>query len=327
MIGSYLPVIRVLSPYLAPSPGIECQDPLIVRKAEELTRGATNSFEKVKKIFEFINSHMHYADKEGDPANLGALSALKTGIGVCEDYSNLMTALLRAAGIPSRTVVGWMGDVDNELTVIDETGVKSPGHIWVEYYLPNYGWIPSDPTYIYLYNGVPQVDYRRLTGLSQLRYAEYSETEEPTAYYSYYGGKVEVQTEIKVFKDMDRPAVDSSADSPALYLESIPLLCDAAPLVEEGRALVPLRGVLSALGAQVDWDEREQKITIQRGGLTIILKIGDETALVDGRAIKLDVPARIVNNRTLVPLRFICETLGLEVNWNSETNVINLKIQ
>jgi len=327
LIGPYLPVIRALAPYLNPSPGIECQDPLIINKATELTRGETNPYEKARIIFNFINTHMRYAAKEGDSANRGALAALKTGVGVCEDYSDLFAALLRAAGIPCRTVTGWMGKVDTQVTVMDKTGVISPGHIWVEYYLPNYGWIGADPTYTYLNKGVSQVDYRRLTGLPELRYVEYSESEEPLASYSYYGGKIEVYPEIKVTRSLQEPPVDLSHEPVTLYLEGIPLIFDVEPLIVEGRTMVPLRGIFSVVGAKVDWDDKERMITISSAGRTIILKIGDSTAWVNGHAVTLDTCARIVGNRTVVPLRFIGETLGLVVDWDGKMKTINLKIQ
>ena len=180
LVGSYLPLLRTLNPYLTPSPGIESQDPLIIEKAEELTANETNPYYKAKKIFEFINRHMRYAEKEGDPANRGASEALKTGVGVCEDYANLMAALLRAAGIPGRAVAGWRGQVDNQLTVMDESGSNLRAIS---------GWSIIFPvmdgsrrsTYSYLNNGIPTVDYRRLTGFQNCVMPSTVSPEEPAA--------------------------------------------------------------------------------------------------------------------------------------------------
>ncbi|MFZ5752775.1 MAG: stalk domain-containing protein [Bacillota bacterium] len=324
-IESYKPLEPALIPYLKPAPGIESDNPLIIKKAKEITGGETNPFLKAKKIFAFLNSHMHYADKPTDPANKGALSALQTGIGVCEDYSDLMVALLRAVGVPSRTVAGWMGTISQpQVTIADESGQKLPGHMWVEYYLPGYGWIPADPTYTYLYNGVPTVDYSRLTGLNELRYAEESEAESYRVYYSYYNGKLEGYFTITLTKSQIPPSYDADREPVTLYLEGLPLIYDVEPVIAGGRTLVPLRGIFSTLGALVSWDEASQTVTARTASKTITLKIGSTNAQINGQNVVLDVPPQIIANRTMVPLRFIGEALGVQVNWDSNIRVINL---
>lgn len=326
-IKSYQPLEPVLAPYLKPAPGIESDHPLIVSKAREIISDETNPFLKAKKIFAFLNSHMRYASKPTDPANKGALSALQTGLGVCEDYADLMVALLRAVGIPSRTVAGWMGDINEpQLTIADEGGYKLPGHMWVEYYLPGYGWIPADPTYTYLYNGVPIVDYSRLMGLQELRYAEVSEPENYRVYFSYYNGKLEGYFTITLTKSQAPPDFDPRLEPVTLYLEGLPLIYDVEPVIVSGRALVPLRGIFSTLGATVSWDEATQTVTAKTSHKSVILKIGSTNAQINGQNVLLDVPPQIMDNRTMVPLRFISEALGVQVNWDGNTKVINLNL-
>lgn len=323
-VGEYTQYSNILLPYLLPSPGIECQNEAIIKKATEITAGESNPYLKAKKIFAFMQSHMHYADEISEYTNLGAVWALETGVGVCEDYADLMVALLRASEVPARTVSGWMGEVASELVVSDSTGVvKKPGHMWVEYYLTNYGWIPADPTYVFLLNGVSTVDYTRLTGTKELRYIEDSETQQPAVYYSYYGGDISVTKEISIVRN-PKILYGSSWESILFYIDDIPLVFDVEPVIYEDRTLVPLRGIATALGAQVNWEETNQEITILSNNKTIKLQIGSSIAYLDGQEIILDTSAKIVQNRTMVPLRFIGESLGVSVNWNGAERIIKL---
>lgn len=90
---------------------------------------------------------------------------------------------------------------------------------------------------------------------------------------------------------------------------------DQQPYIANGRTMVPFRGIAEALGAKVNWDEAANKVTIT-GDKTVELTIGSTTAAVDGQAVTLDVPAVVAGGRTMVPLRFIGESLGAEVNYS-----------
>ncbi|MCC6729526.1 MAG: copper amine oxidase N-terminal domain-containing protein [Chthonomonadales bacterium] len=89
-----------------------------------------------------------------------------------------------------------------------------------------------------------------------------------------------------------------------------------------GRVLVPLRGVLEDMGAHVRWRPDDNTVVATRGQTRIVLPIGRRDARVDGRRVRLDVPAMIVNGSTMVPLRFVSESLGAEVHWRSATRTV-----
>jgi hypothetical protein len=99
---------------------------------------------------------------------------------------------------------------------------------------------------------------------------------------------------------------------------------DAAPLLREGRVLAPLRAVFEWLGARVEFDPALGRITGRRDPHIIRLQIGSEAATVDGRAVALDAPAVEVGGRTYVPLRFISEALGAEVDWDAEAHTVTI---
>lgn len=100
---------------------------------------------------------------------------------------------------------------------------------------------------------------------------------------------------------------------------------DVPPQIVSGRTMVPLRAIFEALGATVGWDEQTRTITGQRGARTVVLQINNQLAWVDGGAVTLDAPAIIWAGRTLVPTRFIAESLGAEVGWNQQTRTVSVE--
>ena len=97
---------------------------------------------------------------------------------------------------------------------------------------------------------------------------------------------------------------------------------DVPPTIIQGRTLVPLRGIFEALGVEPHWNSQTQTVTAQTGTTEIILPIGSRFPTVNGLPVELDVPGTIVEGRTLVPARFIAESLGAEVNWIQETRTV-----
>jgi hypothetical protein len=85
-----------------------------------------------------------------------------------------------------------------------------------------------------------------------------------------------------------------------------------SPVIEQDRILVPIRSLAEQLGAKVDWQASENKVIVNNN---IELTIGEKIAYVDGEKAELEVPARINENYTFVPLRFISESLHAEVTW------------
>lgn len=105
------------------------------------------------------------------------------------------------------------------------------------------------------------------------------------------------------------------------------LTFDVAPVIESDRTLVPLRGILEALGAKVSWDEPNQMTTAGLNGNEVKVVIGSNLAVVNRAIVMMDVPARIQSDRTLIPLRFFAENLGLRVGWDGAQRIISLQGQ
>jgi hypothetical protein len=121
-------------------------------------------------------------------------------------------------------------------------------------------------------------------------------------------------------------------DNPYITVNGVSTKIDAQgskPVIEEGRTLVPIRTIIESLGGTVEWDATERKVTTTLSGHSIVLWIDNNTALVDGNKKviypdNLSVTPIIINSRTYLPLRFICENLGASVNWYDPTKTITI---
>ena len=93
------------------------------------------------------------------------------------------------------------------------------------------------------------------------------------------------------------------------------------------RTMGPLRAIFEALGATVDWEEATQTVTSTKGDLTIKLTIGSNKLYRGDEEVTLDVPAQVVNDRTLVPVRAISESFGCQVDWDEATQTVTIHVQ
>ena len=96
------------------------------------------------------------------------------------------------------------------------------------------------------------------------------------------------------------------------------------PIIESGRALVPIRVVAESMGAVVGWDNDTQTVTIAKDGSVIAMRIDSTVITKNGVDITLDVPPLIVGGRTLVPLRAVAESFGSTVDWNENQELITI---
>lgn len=98
---------------------------------------------------------------------------------------------------------------------------------------------------------------------------------------------------------------------------------DAKPFIDEqSRTLCPIRFIAENLGAEVLWNNEDKTVSIKKDDTDILLKIGDNTAVVNGVEKTFDTYPQIFEDRTYVPLRFISETLEMDVDWDGETKTV-----
>lgn len=98
----------------------------------------------------------------------------------------------------------------------------------------------------------------------------------------------------------------------------------AQPVIVDGRTLVPLRPIFEALDVELNWNNTTKTIVGSKGTSNIKLVIGSTEASLNGQSLKLDVPAQIIDGYTMVPLRFISDCLGCEINWSQQTKTASI---
>ncbi len=99
---------------------------------------------------------------------------------------------------------------------------------------------------------------------------------------------------------------------------------DQQPVIINDRVLVPMRKIFEDMGAYIVWDEAASRVIAIKESTTIVLTIGDNMAKINDVEIELDVPAQLLNGRTMVPLRFIGEAMGAKVNWEEATSTVSI---
>jgi len=148
------------------------------------------------------------------------------------------------------------------------------------------------------------------------------------------GGKQELAGKarsipVRVIGEQPQTVLVLRVGSPTMKAGSASVVLDAPPVIVEGRTLVPIRAVVESLGGTVAWDAASQTVTISLDGTELKLVIGKSSALVNGKSTPIDstnpnVVPQILNSRTMLPLRFVGESLGADVQWAPTTQTITI---
>lgn len=127
------------------------------------------------------------------------------------------------------------------------------------------------------------------------------------------------------FGDMktDGPYNIQDQTAPLVVFNGQNLLFDTSPTIENGRILAPLRAIFEALGADVQWDGSTQTVMATKDSTEIQLIIGGQ-AYKNDQQVDLDVPAKIINDRIMVPLRFVSDSFGCQVSWDEATKTVTI---
>jgi iron complex transport system substrate-binding protein len=116
---------------------------------------------------------------------------------------------------------------------------------------------------------------------------------------------------------------------PVMNVDGINLVIDpgrnTSPVIvkEWGRTVVPIRGIIEAIGGNVVWNNETRKVSIELNNSDVELTIGNSEAIVNGKEVWIDenhsVKPVIINSRTMVPLRFVAESLGGTIDYDEKT--------
>lgn len=105
------------------------------------------------------------------------------------------------------------------------------------------------------------------------------------------------------------------------------VVSDVPATMMASRTMLPFRAVFNALGVDdgsIKWNQQSKCIEVNNGSGYIFLAVGGTIALVNGNPVTLDAPPYIERGRTFVPVRFVCETLGADVQWYENTKTVSI---
>lgn len=114
----------------------------------------------------------------------------------------------------------------------------------------------------------------------------------------------------------------SAAVAPSVYLDGERLSFSTDPVIKNGSTLVPMRVIFEKQGAKVTWNNTTKTVTAVKGNTTIKYTIGQKQAKVNSNTITLNTPGQILKGSTLVPLRFVSESLGNIVGWEQKSKTV-----
>jgi photosystem II stability/assembly factor-like uncharacterized protein len=152
--------------------------------------------------------------------------------------------------------------------------------------------------------------------------------------YSFYSNEVSI-TILNESNEGKQVVIKLWPDNPNMLVNGVKQEIDPGrgtkPVIisKWGRTVVPIRAIVEALGGTIEWDGIARKVTINFNGTTIYLWIDNPKAKVNGAAKWIDennhdVKPIIINDRTMLPLRFVAESLGCKVDWDAATRTITI---
>lgn len=94
------------------------------------------------------------------------------------------------------------------------------------------------------------------------------------------------------------------------------------PYIKNDRTMVPLRFITESLGAEIIWDEERGGCTVKKDKREIVLTFGSAEFTVNGKSVTYDAPIEVMEDRTMVPVRFISEQLDCDVYWNATNRAV-----
>lgn len=128
-----------------------------------------------------------------------------------------------------------------------------------------------------------------------------------------------------LYKKAGQVLKESEGKGPKVFVHGVRPNFDVKPMIKEGRTMVPFRAIAEALKAKVDWDDKNRIVIMHKGDVNVKIPINQNYIEVNGEQQTIDVPATIVEDRTVVPLRVVSEALDTDVTWDPETEVVTIE--
>ena len=116
------------------------------------------------------------------------------------------------------------------------------------------------------------------------------------------------------------------AERICVYVNNSEVIFDRQPVIVNDRTLVPVRAIFEAMNAIVGWDAETSTVVAEKDGTIIRIQIGASVMYKNDEQLTVDAPARIIGDRTFVPIRVISESFGAAVEWDNERRCVNISI-
>lgn len=114
------------------------------------------------------------------------------------------------------------------------------------------------------------------------------------------------------------------SDKIKLYINGEQLILDSPPVIFNNRMLVPLSAIGETFDYTVAWNQNDKSVTLTNNSQSIKLLINNDKATVDGKELNLEVAPMIINNRTMVPISFIANSIGADYAWGAKTKILSI---
>ena len=129
-----------------------------------------------------------------------------------------------------------------------------------------------------------------------------------------YVSKIDIDNKLQKLKN-----------SPYVKYNNKILAFEVPPVIQDDRTLIPIRFLFEQMGAEVDWNDETQTATVTQNNTAIAFAINEADADINGQTVTMDVPAQLINGKTMVPVRFLSENLGYTVEWDDENRIITIE--
>ncbi len=125
--------------------------------------------------------------------------------------------------------------------------------------------------------------------------------------------------------DFDKAAENAKTkDEVSVYLNGNKLDFTQPPVIVNGTTLVPMKAIFEAMGATITWDANTKTVYANCNGKTLEMTVGKDYAILDGEVLSILTPAQIVNGYTMVPVRIIAQSFGVEPGWDEATRSVTI---
>ena len=131
-----------------------------------------------------------------------------------------------------------------------------------------------------------------------------------------------IATFLVILLMLSQLAVCAAEDEIKIYFQGKQITSDVSPYIENDRTMVPIRMVTEKMGYDVLWNPTVRVVTIYSAKKRVLLTIDNNIARVGDDTVRMDTPAVIRQNRTFVPIRFVSETFGYDVDWDGSTRSV-----